>query len=126
MAKKETELANVAWEGDSLEILRSFPKSIRADLGAEIFRLQLGERPLDSRPMKSIGKGVFELRQRDDNGWYRLIYLTKVGNTLYVLHGFVKRSAKTPAKDLSTAENRLKAVRARLREETKNERKTNK
>lgn len=91
MAEKEQLNARVAWEGDSLEVLRGFPKGARAEFGAELFRLQLGEKPLDSRPMKSIGQGVFELRQRDDNGWYRLIYLTKVGDTYYVLHGFVKR-----------------------------------
>jgi phage-related protein len=42
-------------------------------LGADIRRLQLGEKPLSSRPMPSIGKRVFELRQMDDEGWYRVI-----------------------------------------------------
>ncbi len=115
--------AEVAWEGDSLEVVRSFPKAIREDLGADIRRMQVGERPLNSRPMKSIGQGVFELRQMDDSGWYRLIYLAKVGNTLHMLHGFVKRSAKTSRTDLNIASTRLKAVKARLLEEKKNVRK---
>lgn len=124
--EKKKELSIIAWEGDSLAVLQAFPKGVKSEFGAELFRLQAGLVPLDSKPMKSIGKGVFELRQRDENGWYRLIYLTKIGDTYHVLHSFVKRSAKTPAKDLNTAEQRLKAVRARLLEDKKNARKASK
>lgn len=81
--------------------------------------------PHDSRPMQSIGKGVFELRQRDGHGWYRLIYLARVEDTLYMLHGFTKKSAKTSRNDLAIASNRLKNVRARIAEEKKNARKNN-
>ncbi|HEY4234892.1 MAG TPA: type II toxin-antitoxin system RelE/ParE family toxin [Lacipirellulaceae bacterium] len=112
--------AEVVWEGDSLDVLRTFPKGIREDLGADIRRLQVGERPLHSRSMKSIGKGVYELKQVDDAGWYRVIYLNKVGNRLYMLHSFVKKSAKTGQNDLNIASNRLKAVKARLLEEKRN------
>ena len=120
MAKDEAE---VVWEGDSLEVLRSFPKEIRKELGADIQRLQFGKRPLDYRPMKSIGQGVFELRGRDQNGWYRVVYLSRVDDRVYMLHSFVKKSAKTSRKDLSIAEARLKSVRAKLREEKKHGRK---
>ena len=122
MAKPQQEAA-LYWVGDCLEVLRTFPKDIQQNFGGEIRRLQDGVQPMDSRPMKSIGHGVFELRQRDTNGWYRVIYLSKVGNTLHMLHSFVKKSAKTSRKDLSIATNRLKAVRAKLLEEKKNEQK---
>jgi phage-related protein len=81
--------------------------------------MQQGRTPHDSRPMKSIGKGVFELRQRDPNGWYRLIYLTRVGDTLYMLHAFTKKSAQTSRNDLAIASSRLKRVRLRIAEEKK-------
>jgi len=109
--------AEVAWEGDSLEVVRSFPRAIRQELGLDIRRLQQGRTPHDSRRMKSIGKGVFELRQRDPGGWYRLIYLTRVGDTLYMLHAFTKKSAKTSRNDLAIAASRLKRVRLRIAEE---------
>jgi phage-related protein len=117
---EEQEAAEVVWEGDCLEVVRTFPKPIREDLGADIRRLQLGERSLSSRPMPSIGQRVYELRQMDDKGWYRVIYLGKVGNRLHMLHGFVKKSAKTSRNDLQIAAARLKAVHARLLEEKKN------
>src|SRR5262245_45298307 len=122
----EREAAVVVWEGDCLDVVRSFPKAVREDLGADIRRLQLGERPLASRPMRSIGPRVFELKQADDKGWYRVMYLSKVENRLYMLHGFVKKSAKTSRNDLRIAAARLKGVYARLQTEKKNARKGNK
>jgi phage-related protein len=115
--------AEVAWEGDCLDVVRTFPKPVREDLGADIRRLQIGERPRNSRPMPSIAPRVFELRQMDDNGWYRVIYLGKVGNRLHMLHAFIKKSAKTSRNDLQIASNRLKAVNARLMEEKRDAKK---
>ncbi len=111
----------VVWEGDSREILRSFPLTVRRGLGEDLYRVQLGQRPLDSKPMRSIGQGVFELRQADDNGWYRVIYFTKIRARVFVLHSFVKKSAKTPPRDLGIAIQRLKAVQALVAEEKRSE-----
>jgi phage-related protein len=123
MADDENERAgeaDVVWEGDCLEVVRKFPKPIREDLGADIRRMQLRERPLSCRSMTSVGARVFELRQMDDKGWYRVIYLGKVGNRLHMLHAFMKKSAKTSPNDLRIAGARLKVVNARLLEERKN------
>jgi phage-related protein len=123
MATEKNPDAKVAWEGDSLDVVKAFPPAVRQEIGLDIRRLQQGTMPHDSRPMKSIGKGVFELRQRDNNGWYRLIYLAHVGDTLYMLHAFTKKSAKTSRNDLAIASSRLKDVRARIAEEKKHARK---
>jgi phage-related protein len=125
MANEQAPEAKVAWEGDSLDVVRAFPPAVRQEMGLDIRRLQQGLMPHDSRPMQSIGKGVFELRQRDANGWYRLIYLARVADTLYMLHAFTKKSAKTSRNDLAVAANRLKGVRARIAEEKKHARKNN-
>jgi phage-related protein len=119
----EVEEAEVAWEGDCLDMVRSFPKPIREDLGADIRRLQVGVKPLGSRPMPSVGKRVYELRQMDDRGWYRVIYLGKVGNRLHMLHAFIKKSAKTSRNDLHIATSRLAVVNARLLEEKRDAKK---
>ena len=116
---RETETAEVVWEGDSLEVIRRFPGPVRQDLGAELRRLQTGDRPLNSRPMPSIGARVYELKEQDERAWYRVIYLAKIGNRIHVLHCFEKKSAKTGKSDLAVAKARLKRVLARLR--SKNE-----
>ena len=65
--------------------------------------------------MESIGKGVWELKTADERTWYRVIYLTQVGDALYVLHAFEKSSRKTDQRDLEIAKSRLKSVLAQLR-----------
>jgi phage-related protein len=111
------ELAAVVWEGDSLEALQSFPDRPRHDLGYALYRLQLGQMPGNSRPMQSIGAGVFELREQDERAWYRVIYLKKIRRRIHVLHVFEKRSAKTPRKDFDIARHRLSNVTKRSKEE---------
>lgn len=115
--KEKREPAKVIWEGDSLEVVKGFPAAIKQKLGEDLRFLQQGLLPRDSRPMKSIGSKVAELRQRDKNGWYRTIYLGVINGKIHVLHSFIKRSGKTPQNDLDIATKRLKAVRARLRKE---------
>jgi phage-related protein len=73
--------------------------------------------------MPSIGKRVYELRQMDERGWYRVIYLGKVGNRLHMLHAFVKKSAKTSRHDLRIALSRFKALNARSLEEKRDAKK---
>jgi predicted XRE-type DNA-binding protein len=63
---------------------------------------------LDVRPMQSIGRGVFELKTADDATWYRLIYLARIDNIIYVLDGFEKDTRKTENKDLDRAKGRFK------------------
>jgi phage-related protein len=62
---------DVVFEGDSRKVIRSFPKEIRSDLGADLDRVQNGERPLDSAPMAPTIPGVFELRDEDKDFWYQ-------------------------------------------------------
>lgn len=120
MAKQEEEEVTVSWEGDSLDVLRSFPKGVRGEFGLDIRRVQNGEKPHDSRPMRTVGPGVFELRQRDERGWYRIIYVNRIGPRVFMLHSFMKKTNTTSQKDINTARSRLKNVQARLAEEKKN------
>lgn len=114
---QEMKAVEVVWEGDSLDVIRRFPGPVRQDLGAELRRLQTGDRPLNSRPMPSIGVRVYELKEQDERAWYRVIYLAKIGNRIHVLHCFEKKSAKTGKNDLAVARARMKRVMTRLAEE---------
>jgi len=116
--------AVISWEGDSIEVLRAWPKPIREDIGVALGEMQEG-RPatLPVRPMPSIAGGVFELKDADKSKWYRVIYIARHEDTIYVLHCFTKDTAKTEKNDLATAEARWKEVQRRLREERKDEKK---
>lgn len=113
-------MATISWEGDSWDILKSWPKSIRLDFGASLREMQQGRPPkLDVRPMQSIGDGVFELKDSDESAWYPMIYLARKNDVIFVLDCFEKDSRKTERRDIGRAKSRFKQVRQRLMEERK-------
>jgi phage-related protein len=92
-----------------------WPRDIQRDFGLSLLKLQEGERPtLAARPMQSIGPGVFELKAEDNASWYRVIYLARIENTIYILASFDKKSRKTEKNDLNRAKARLSQVRQRI------------
>jgi phage-related protein len=115
-------MATVSWEGDSWKVLKSWPKAIQWDFGNSLREMQYGRAAkLQVRPMQSIGSGVFELKDADEKTWYRMVYLARIEDTVYVLDCFEKNTAKTEHKDLHTATARLSKVRQRILEERKRE-----
>ena len=72
-----------------------------------------------TRRMESVGSGVWELKERDERKWYRVMYLARIDNVIYVLHCFEKQSRKTDRRDLETAKERLTRVRQRLQQQLK-------
>lgn len=112
-------LAEVVWLGNSREVLRAFPTGAQQDLGYALYQLQLGQVPADSRPMRGIGPGVYELREQDARAWYRVVYLKKIENVVHVLHCFEKRTAQTEQKDIEVAKERLKRLREQQRAKEK-------
>jgi phage-related protein len=110
------ESAQIHWVGDAKDVLSAFPQEVKSVFGYSLRRLQKGLLPdCDARRMESVGKGVWELKTADERTWYRVIYLTRIGDVLYVLHAFEKDSRKTDRRDLEIAESCLKAVLAQLR-----------
>ncbi|MFO0698851.1 MAG: type II toxin-antitoxin system RelE/ParE family toxin [Nitrospira sp.] len=74
--------------GNSLECLRQFPEDARHDAGCQLEQVQHGKQPTDFKPMSSVGKGVEELRVWDDSGTYRVVYIARFAEAVYVLHAF--------------------------------------
>jgi phage-related protein len=112
--------AEIHWEGNSREAITTFPDPVRADLGFSLWQLQQGDIPASAtRRMESIGAGVWELKEHDESAWYRVIYLSKIDNVIYVLHCFEKQSRKTEKRDLNIAKERLGRVRQRILKQKK-------
>ncbi len=118
-------IAEVHFEGDSLEVLSAFPLAVKQSLGFALRQLQKGREPTcPTRSMNSIGPGVYELKEADERTWYRAIYLSKVENVIHVLHCFEKDSRKTEKRDIAIASQRLKLVRRRIQEQRAHEKGT--
>ncbi len=92
--------------GDSLKCLREFPEDVKHDVGYQLNKVQQGEQPDDFKPMPSIGKGVEEIRMRDDTGIYRVVYTARLAEAVYVLHAFQKKTQATSRRDIELAKSR--------------------
>ena len=100
--------------GDSLERLRDAPAGIRADAGYQLKLVQASEMPADYRPMPDVGPGVLEIRL-SGTGEYRVFYVAKFEESVYVLHCFGKKSRATRKADLDLGRVRYKEMLARRR-----------
>ncbi len=96
--------------GDSYDRFMAFPRAAIRSAGYQLGLVQLGEEPQDWKPMPAIGKGVREIRIRERDGTYRVIYLVKAKAAVFVLHAFAKKSQATLKRDIDLARERLKEV----------------
>lgn len=99
----------VIWLADSKEQLSGFPADARTVAGFELWEVQQGNEPSDWKPMPSVGLGVKEIRVQV-GGAYRILYLAKFTEAVYVLHAFGKKSPKTPKPDIDLARTRFRAL----------------
>jgi phage-related protein len=100
-------MKEIEFLGDSLKVLSDFPKSARQDAGRQLLRVQKGQVPDDFKPMPTIGKGVEEIRVRDESGAYRVIYTARLADAVYVLHAFQKKTQMTAKRDIEIARRRF-------------------
>lgn len=98
----------VEFRGSSLNDLRDFPLSARREAGYQLDQVQQGGEPDDWKPMSTIGQGVREIRIRDENGAFRVIYVAKFADAVYVLHCFQKKTQRTSKADLDLAAKRYR------------------
>ena len=96
--------------GDSLKVLRAFPNAARQDAGFQLRHVQAGRQPDDFKPMPTIGPGVEELRVWCEEGTFRVVYLARLAEAVYVLHAFHKKTETTPKADIELAARRLREL----------------
>lgn len=101
----------VRFMGSAKDDLAAFPKSARIRAGHELFMVQVGRDPDDWKPMASVGPGACEIRVRDQAGAFRIIYVARFEDAVYVLHAFQKKSRKTLQADLKLAKERFRDAR---------------
>ncbi len=97
--------------GNSLECIRQFPEDARHDAGYQLEQVQHGKQPTDFKSMSSVGKGVEELRVWDDSGTYRVVYIARFAEAVYVLHTFQKKTRATSERDIELARARYAELR---------------
>lgn len=101
-------LKPVEFKGSALDDLRAFPLAARREAGHQIDQVQNGHEPDDWKPMNTVGPGVREIRIRDATGAFRIVYMAKFADAVYVLHCFQKKTEKTSKTDLELAAKRYR------------------
>jgi phage-related protein len=101
----------IEFKGSSRDDLRDFPLTARREAGYQLDQVQHGHEPDDWKPMPSIGPGVQEIRIRDAAGAFRVVYIAKFPEAVYVLHCFQKKTQQTRKQDLELAQTRYRELR---------------
>jgi len=116
----EGELKPVRWMGASLRDLRSFPRSVRIDIGHALFTAQEGKIDPAAKPLKGFGgAGVLEIVASHHGNAWRAVYTVRFQDAIYVLHVFQKKSTRgiaTPARQTDLIKQRLAEAERDYRE----------
>ena len=93
------------WLGNSLDSVKSFSADAKSEAGHQLGFVQDGREPANWKPMETVGAGVKEIRIHAETG-YRVLYVAKFAEAVYVLHGFEKKTRRTPKGDIDLAKKR--------------------
>ena len=108
--EQEREIKSVDWIGSSYEDLKEFPRAVQRKIGHALQLAQEGGKHRKAKPLKGFS-GVMEIRSDHESDTYRAVYTTKIGDKIYVLHAFQKKSKRgiaTPKKEIDLIKRRLK------------------
>jgi phage-related protein len=100
----------ILWIGSAYEDLLAFPRDARKEAGFQLAKVQAGLEPSDSKPFEEVGAGTKEIRIREASGVYRVMYVAKFVEGIYVLHCFQKKTRATSRRDKTIAIRRYRAV----------------
>ncbi len=111
-------MKKLAWLADSRSRVKSFPAGVQDDIGYALYAAQLGEMSAKAKPLHGLGGGVMEIAANDESGTYRAVYTVSIGDVIYVIHAFQKKSKAgiaTPKSEIELVQQRLKQLRSEVK-----------
>jgi len=108
----------IRWVGSAYHDLLAFPKDARKEAGFQLGKVQAGLEPDDWKPFDEVGAGTREIRIRGAGAIYRVMYVAKFEEAIYVVHCFQKKTQATSGQDRAIAAARYRAV-VKVRKEKK-------
>ena len=108
---------SISWVKQARKAYLTFPTPVIDDIDASLFAAARGERTGSVKQMKHLEPGVFEIAIRYRKDAYRAVYCTEIGNEIWVIHAFQKKSKtgiKTPKPDMDVIRSRLKRLKEAL------------
>lgn len=98
-------MKEINWLGNSHETVKRYSSSVKQEIGYNLDKVQRGFEPNDWKPMSAVGRGVKEIRIHEENE-YRVLYVAKFEDSIYVLHAFVKKTQQTLKREIDLAKQR--------------------
>lgn len=92
--------------------LKALTREDRRAIGEDIKTAQFGW-PIGMPLIRKLERGLWEVRSTLADGIAR-VFFTVTGDQMHLLHGFIKKSQKTPKNELETARKRLKQLEDQL------------
>lgn len=85
-------MKKLTWLADSRSSVKLFPAGVRDNIGYALFAAQSGELSPKAKPLHGLGNGVMEIAANNESGSYRAVYAVSIGDSIYVIHAFQKKS----------------------------------
>lgn len=107
-------MRRIVWMGNARKNILAFPEEVRKLIGDELQLIQFGGMPKDAKIFKGVGSGVIEIALKYDQEAYRCVQAVQLGEKIYVLHAFQKKSKKgisTPKQDVDLIKQRYKEAK---------------
>jgi phage-related protein len=101
----------IRWVGSAKGDVSAFPRKAKAVIGYQLYLLENGQLPADARALIDVGNGAYEIRVQIGED-FRVIYVAKWEDAVYVLHAFHKKSRQIRQNDLELARKRYKEAKA--------------
>ncbi len=117
-------MRQIVWLGDSKKNILRFPLEVRKLIGDELQLIQFGGMPKDAKSFKGIGAGIIEIALKYDKEAYRCVQAIQLGEKIYVLHAFQKKSKKgiqTPKQEIDLIKQRYKEAKELAQDEKADE-----
>ncbi|MBC8549267.1 MAG: type II toxin-antitoxin system RelE/ParE family toxin [Candidatus Brocadiales bacterium] len=106
-------LKPIIWISSSLKDLKKFPNEVQREFGYALYQAQMNKKHHKTKQLRGFD-GVMEIVSDYDKDTYRGIYAYKLGENIYVLHSFKKKSKKgikTPKEEIEVTKQRLKIAK---------------
>ena len=111
-------MKKLTWLADSRARVKSFPVAVQDDIGYALYVAQVGGMSIRAKALHGFGGGVLEIRANDATGTNRAVYTVSIGDSIFVIHAFQKKSTSgiaTPKAEIELVRHRLQQLRSEVK-----------
>lgn len=105
----------LSWIRSARKTYETFPEDVKVSVMRALFSVAAGGMPETVKPLKGLEGGVFEIAIRHRKDAWRVVYALKLGDEIWIIHAFQKKSKSgiaTPKAEIETIRQRIKALKA--------------